>query len=112
MQVSQFLFEFDMIMCGAGNVARAPGTGAHVIDGFVHCRKDNGMLAHTKVVIGTPDGDFTFTTLPAVKGTGEPAPDAADIGKFSVTAFCLQPANGLFQNAIIALWCHGQTLAK
>ena len=67
----------------------ASQNGTYVVDGFVHGSKNIRVLAHAEVVIGTPDSDFAPGTLSAVKGTGKPAPDAADIGKFTVTAFRL-----------------------
>ena len=95
MQVSQFLLEFDMIMRGAGNVAGAARTGADVIDGCVHGGENGWMLAHAEIIIGAPHGDFALFALPAVKRTGKPAPDTADIGKFAVTALRPQPVNAL-----------------
>src|SRR5688572_30012969 len=111
MQVSQFLFKFNMIVRGAGNVAGAAGTGTDVINGRMHGGKNGWMLAHAEIVIGTPHGDFALFAVPAIKRTGKPAPDTADIGKFAVTAFSLQPSNGLPKGVIVVLRCHSQTLA-
>src|SRR4029077_1669230 len=46
-----------MIMIGAGNVARATSSSATKIKRFMHCPKNQRMLSHAEIVVGTPHAD-------------------------------------------------------
>ena len=56
-QIGQLGFQLDMIMRGAGDVARAARTGAGRVDRLMHGRQHLGMLAHAEIIVAAPDGD-------------------------------------------------------
>ena len=57
-QVGELVLELDVIVGGAGDVARAAGAGADGVDRLVHGGDDGRMLAHAEIVVGAPDGDL------------------------------------------------------
>src|SRR5258708_30595669 len=65
-----------MIVIGAGNVARTTGPSATMIKRFVHRPKNQRMLSHAKIVVGTPHADglcsFDCMMLGAWKRTSLP----------------------------------------
>ena len=62
-QACQLGLEFDVIVRGSGNVAGASGTRTDPIDRLVHGCKHIWMLAHAKVVVGTPHRDVAHFAI-------------------------------------------------
>jgi hypothetical protein len=60
MQRGQLRLEFDMIVGGAGDIARAARARAGLVDGPVHGFDDHRVLALAEVVVGTPDDDVAW----------------------------------------------------
>ena len=56
-QVGELGLELDVIVRGAGDVARAARAGADRVDRLVHGGDHGRVLAHAEVVVGAPDGD-------------------------------------------------------
>ena len=54
-QVGQLGLEFDVIVGGAGDVARAARARAGLVDGPVHGLDDDRVLALAEIVVGAPD---------------------------------------------------------
>ena len=60
-KVGEFGFEFDMIMRGAGEIARTARTGACNLDGFIHGGQNFRMLRHAQKIVRTPYGNALRT---------------------------------------------------
>ena len=89
-QVCEFAFEDQVVVVGAGDVARATrarAAGLHRVD---HRRDDIGVLAHAEVVVRAPDGDFAHLAVLVVGGAGEGAAAALHLGEDAVVAFGLE----------------------
>ena len=84
------MLEFDVIMRGARDVARAARAGARLIDRLMHSGEHFWMLAHAEIVVAAPDCDRTFRTMrvPSCLGKGALATD--NVGKNAVAPFALQ----------------------
>src|SRR5258707_1280286 len=57
MQIGKFLLKQHMIVIRPGNVAGAARPCAAVIKRFMHRPKDQRMLSHAKIIVGTPHAD-------------------------------------------------------
>ncbi len=89
-QVGELALQLDVIVRGAGDVARAARTGADRVDGLVHGGDHGGMLAHAEVVVGAPDGDRArgLRVVEVLGGRIGAAP-ALHVGKHAVAAFAM-----------------------
>ena len=56
-QVGDLRLELDVVVRGAGDVARAAGARAGGVERRVHGGEHGGVLAHAEVVVGAPHGD-------------------------------------------------------
>ena len=56
-QVGELGLQLDVIVGGAGDVARAAGAGAGLVDGLVHGLEHDRVLALAEIVVGAPDHD-------------------------------------------------------
>ena len=54
-QVGELGLELDVVVGGAGDVARAAGAGADLVDRLVHGVEHDRVLAHAEIVVGAPD---------------------------------------------------------
>ena len=59
-QVGQLALQLDVIVGGAGDVARAAGAGAGLVDGLVHGVEHDRVLALAEIVVGAPDDDVAL----------------------------------------------------
>src|SRR5260370_27696931 len=57
MQVRKFPFKQHMIVIRAGNVARATRPSAAMIKRVMHRSKNQRMLSHAEIIVGTPHAD-------------------------------------------------------
>ena len=89
-QIGQLGLELDVIVGGAGDVARAAGARAGRVDRLVHGGEHGRMLAHAEVVVGAPDGDRPGAAAHIVAGGGKTAAIAPDVGEHPVAAFILE----------------------
>src|SRR3546814_1782622 len=62
-QVGKLMFEVDVVMRVAADVARAARTRADVVQRLFHRLDDLGMLTHREIVVRAPDGDRKSTRL-------------------------------------------------
>ena len=101
-QVGERALQLDMVMRGAGNIARAAGAGADIINGLLHRFHDTGHLAHAEIVIGTPDRHIAHIAArrtPA--GHRETALATQQVGKHTVAAFSFHAADSIFESALV-----------
>ena len=70
-QVGELGLELDVIVGGAGDVARAARAGADGVDRLVHGGEHGRVLAHAEIVVGAPDGDRMSALGPEVLGGGK-----------------------------------------
>ena len=61
MQIGQFKLKLDMVMGGAGDIARTARARTVGINGFVHGLQNHRILALAQIVVGTPDHDFALS---------------------------------------------------
>ena len=85
-QIGQFVFQQDMMMVGARNIARAPCPGAAFVDHPVHRFGYLGMLAHAEIIVGAPDRDLGGAVFHIAGSMGIGASLAFDLGEHPVTA--------------------------
>ena len=90
MQVGQLALQLDMVMRGAGDIARAAGARAGGIQRLVHGGQHDRVLGHAQIVVGAPDGDRPGAGVGEVPGGRELAPVAANVGEDAITALGFQ----------------------
>ena len=86
MQVGKLGLELDMIMGGAGDVARAAGARADRLDRLMHGGEHGWVLAHAEIVVGAPHGHVAGAARGEVIGGGIGAAAALQVGKDPVAA--------------------------
>jgi hypothetical protein len=89
MEVGELGLELDVVMGGAGDVARATGARAHLIDRLVHGSAHLGVLAHAEIVIGAPHRDVVGTLFGEVVGVRIGSAAALQVGKNTIPAFAV-----------------------
>ena len=109
MQIGQLAVQLDMIMRGAGDVARAARTGARRVDRLMHRRQHLGMLAHVQIIVGAPDRDRTPAPVGAIRvrieiGLGVVAALAHDVGEYPIAALPAERRQGILES-----WNHRKT---
>jgi hypothetical protein len=90
MQVGELGLELDVVVGGAGYVARAAGTGADRVDRLMHCSADHGVLAHAEIVVRAPHGHLARAMPGEVLGGWIGSAAALQIGKDAVAALAMQ----------------------
>ena len=100
-QIGEFGFQFDVVMRGTGNVARAARARARGVDCFMHGGEHAGVLAHAEIIVGAPDRDGALgaARLQFGEGVSPAAPD--DIRKHPVTPFAAQFRQCVFERLAI-----------
>ena len=84
MQLCERLFQQDMVVIGAADIARPAGAGAALVDGDVHGCEHRGVLPHAQVVVGAPHGDIFSGALavrPVAIGSWELSGASGQVGK-------------------------------
>ena len=89
-QIGKLGFQLDMIMRGAGDVARAAGARAGRVDGLVHGGEHLGMLAHAEIVVAAPHRDGPPGAFGMEIRVRVGAALAHDIGEDAIAAFAAQ----------------------
>ena len=94
-QLGEFGLQFDVIMGGAGDVARAAGAGAGLVDGLVHGVGDDGVLPLADIVVGAPDHDVALAAV--IPGPGRARKVAAiafQVGENPIASLALDLLDG------------------
>ena len=102
MQVSEFMFKFDMIMGVSADVACSARTGTHIMQSVFHGADNVGMLPHAEIIIRAPDGDILWavmTSKAARVGIATLVPK--DINEYAIASLGMKPINRLFENSVI-----------
>ena len=95
MQIGKLGLELDMIMGGAGDVARAAGARADRLDRLMHGGAHGRVLAHAEIVVGAPHRHVAGALAGELIG-GRVSPAAAlQLGKDPVAAFLVQRLKAL-----------------
>ena len=89
-EVGKLALEQDMVVVGAGDVARAAGAGAAFVQRLVHGRDHLGMLAHAEIVVRAPDGDFARLLARIAQCPRKTAGAPLKIGENTVASFLVQ----------------------
>ncbi len=99
MQVRELALEQDVVVAGAGNVARAAGPGAAALDRLVHGGEHQGVLSHAEIVVGAPYRDLAARAV--VIGTRKRPGPPLEIGEYPVASFRPQRVEPLFEEAFV-----------
>jgi hypothetical protein len=89
-----------MIMGGTRNIPGASRTRATVIDGLMHGLDHLRVLAHAKIIVGTPDGNFSRTLGSMARGPRKAAAMPLEIGKHPITAFVVKTVQLAFEKCL------------
>ena len=89
-QVGELALQLDVVVGGAGDVARATRSGAGHVERRVHGGDHGRVLAHAEIVVGAPHGDGPGPVRREVPRSRETAALAADVGEYPVAALRLQ----------------------
>ncbi len=100
-QIGKLGLQLDVIVRGAGDVARTARARAHRIDGLVHGGDDGGVLAHAEVIVGAPDGDGTRAGAGEMLRRRERAAASLQICKNAIAPFTMNGVQGVFELASI-----------
>jgi len=74
-----------MVMAGSLYVARPARAGSDPIESVMHCCEHRRMLAHSQVIVGTPDGNLILQTM--IKGLRKVAGASLQVRKDSISIF-------------------------
>ena len=97
-QVGKFLFQKDVVVGRARDVAGAARAGAAGLYCVHHRGHDVRVLAHAEVVVGTPDRHlFLGAIRPVAFGLGEAAAAFLQIGEDAVVAFGFQGLDAVLE---------------
>ena len=89
-QIGKLGFELDVIMGGAGDVARAARAGADRVDRLMHGGEHHRVLAHAEIVVGAPHRHVAGAFAGELIGGGVGPAAALQLGKDPVAAFAVQ----------------------
>ena len=93
-QVGELALQLDQRVVGAGDVAGAPGAGAHAGGDVDHGADHLGVLGHAEIVVGAPDHYFALAGRRVPVGVRKAAGDSLQVGKYPVTALVPQFCQG------------------
>src|SRR5580658_2918592 len=85
MEGRQLALQHHMVVGRAGDVARAAGASAGLVESLMHGRQHGRMLPHAEIVVGGPDGDLAADVV--VEGLGESAGAALEIREDAIAPF-------------------------
>ncbi len=100
-KIGKLMFEFDVIMRRAGDVARAAGARSHLVDRPVHGFDHGRVLPHAEIVVGTPHDDVALALGCMECRARERTAMADDVGKDAVTSFVLYGAQRFGQLLLV-----------
>ncbi len=102
-QARQLALEQHVQVCGAGDVARAAGAGAHPVHRLDRSVQDHGMLAHAQVVVGAPHGDGIRlgVGMDIATGARKRARLTRQIAEHAVAAFAPDPIDRTLKDVLI-----------
>ena len=104
-QIGELGLELDVIVGGAGDVARAAGAGADRLDRLVHGGEHRRVLAHAEIIVGAPHRHVADAALGEMIG-GRVGPAAAlQIGEDAVAAFLMQRLKVLAETELVIHLC-------
>ena len=86
-QFREFAFQLDVIMRGAGNIARAARPRSGSLQRGAHCRQHLGVLAHAEIVVATPHGDRARPVVRVQIRCRVSTAPAQNVGKDAVAVF-------------------------
>ena len=89
-QVGELGLQLDVVVRGAGDVARAARAGAGGIERGVHGGEHGGVLAHAQIVVGAPHGDGLGAASGEAAGSRKLAAIATDVGEHPVAPLIAQ----------------------
>src|SRR5262249_20104807 len=90
MQISKLHLELDQGMIGAGDIARAAGTGTETGRGRHHRPDHLRVLTHAEVIVRAPDHDLAGARRRVPDGIWKPAGDPLEINEHAVALFVPQ----------------------
>ena len=93
-QIGKLALQDDVIVVGAGDVARAAGTGTTFVDRLVHCLGHDLALSHAEIVVGAPHGDVVLPLRSMPHGGRKGAALALQLGEHPVVALFAQSVQG------------------
>ena len=98
-QVGELLFEQEMHVRVAGDVAGAAGAGAERLDRLNHRAEHRRVLAHPEVVVGAPHRDLGADAV--IEGARKPAATPLEIGKDPVSSLGAERIEALSEKAFV-----------
>jgi len=102
MKIRQLLFQLHVIPRGAGNVARAAGAGADIVQRLVHGLEHVRVLGHAEIVVGAPDDHLLHVALVVIiKRAGIIATLAPELGEIAVAPFLVQFLDGFAEDTLV-----------
>ena len=102
MQVSEFMFKFDVIMGVSADVACSARTCAHIMQSVFHGADHVRMLTHAKIIIRAPHGDVLWTIMSSKAArVGIITLVPKDIDEDAIATLGMKPVNRLFENSVI-----------
>ena len=104
-QVGKLSLKQDVKVIGAGDVSGPAGARATGVNRLFHRLKDDRVLAHAEIVVGTPNRYVVRSALPVgeavMRGEGKGTGMTFQLGKNAVVAFPLQAFDGLAEFRLI-----------
>ena len=76
-KVCELMLKFDVIMRCSGDISSSARARARSLECFVHSLKDDGILSHSKIVVGAPYGDRVCRSV-VVESCGREIPLVPD----------------------------------
>ena len=90
MQIGEFPLQQHVIVSGPRNVAGSPRAGAAPFNRFVHRGQYFLMLAHSEIIVGTPDNHLVTSLLKITRCAWEATGTPIEFGEDTVASFALK----------------------
>jgi len=112
MQVGQFVFQLDMQMRVAADIARAARTRADIVQRLFHRADHFRVLAHREVIVRAPHRDWLGPIVPMETArVGKRAFVAHDIDEDAVAAFFVQAINRFVEDLVVIHFAYFRCVA-
>ncbi len=102
MQVGKLVFQLDMQVGVAANIASAARACTDIVERFFHRADDFVVLAHAQVIVRAPHGDRLRPVMPVEAArVGVRALVAHDVDENAVASFLVKTVDRLVEDLVV-----------
>ncbi len=104
-QIGELSLELDVIVSRAGDIARAAGARADLLDRLVHGIAHHLVLAHAEIIVRAPHRHAVDAALGKMIGGWVSPAAALQIGEDAIAAFLMQRLKVLAETGLVIHLC-------